>query len=218
MLVLLLLLSMILSFVPNELVRSVSVLLLAAALIVFGYKLMKAGLKEKNESWRQAAEKLGLLFTPGSFTSFPSIEGRMRGRKVKATIAGGRRGKTQGQTHFVVESELTKHVPLDAEIRREKNSFYREAIYKTTSVRLREYSPRVSEKNFYGETNDAEKTNSLIAQIENDLNKLFEESEASFFAVSMDKVFAGKKMAPGAAASEVDASFIEEVVSLAEKI
>ncbi len=217
--VFLLLLSALLGFIPNEFARTVSVIILAVVLVGGGYKLMKAGLKEKNEVWRQAAETLGLAFFPGSFASFPSMSGRIDGREAKASITGGRKGgKMQGETRFTVEVELHKPTNIDTEIRIEKNSFYRDAVYKPSNVRLKEFSPKIKGKDFYGETNDAEKTKKLIMQIEEGLTRIFEEKDAAFFAVSSNKIFAGKKRGSGPEANEVDDPFLREIVSMAEKI
>ncbi|MBI5159237.1 hypothetical protein HY992_03900 [Candidatus Micrarchaeota archaeon] len=216
-LITLLVLSLILGFIPIEGVKTISVLLLALILIVWGYKFMQADLREKNEAWRQAAEKIGLEFTPGSIACYPSMHGERNGRRLKATMVSGRKGSAmQNETHFVVEVELHKHVPVEAEIRRERNSFYLNALFSRVGVKMMEFKPK--EGNCFAQANNVEKTKELLGKIENEVSMLFEEKEIGFFAVSTDKIIVGKRKRDGLNASAPDVELAKRAVGIAEKM
>lgn len=216
-LVALLLLAIILGFVPIDFVKTVSVLLLSLVLVAGGYKFMQADLREKNKAWGEAAGKLGLEFTPGSIAGYPSMHGEKNNRQLKATMVSGRKGSVmQNETHFVVDVSIHPRVPVEAEIRKDKTSFYLNALFSHAGVKLKEFKPKIS--NCFGQANDVEKTERELGKVEKEVGKLLEEMNASFFAVSTDKIFVGKRKRDGLGASNPDVEIVMKAIEIAEKM
>lgn len=83
---------------------------LGAGMFSIAMMLISRSISKRNQHWQQLASDLGLMFSPGDFTHYPQLNGKLDGIRIHATIL--QEGSGKNARYFAsVTAEVSGRLP-----------------------------------------------------------------------------------------------------------